>query len=182
MKAHVVLVVLCVLAASMLALAAGAADQQLRAGGESVVGIEYGDERSTPSGTDTPAGTTTPTPSSTSDRVGGDGSADDSTDASNEEPGSGEATDAESTPTPEGSTGDRGESTPSATATTESGTAEATPGDHTDTDTGGESDTVTETEHDERAGFALPGLGAGLGLVGALAAILALVTVAAYRR
>lgn len=181
MKPPVVLVVLCVLAASILVLAAGAADHQLRAGGESVVGIDSGDDRTTPPGTETQAGET-PTPT-TSPTTGpsDDGSTDGSTGTSGGDPAVGGSDDPTSTPTASPTTDGRAESTPSATAT-ESGTVEPTPGDGTATETDGETATVTDPAPDERAGLSLPGLGTGLWVVFGITVVLVLAIVAARRR
>lgn len=182
MRPRVVLVVLCVLAASMLALVAGAADQQLRAGGESVVGIDHGDDRTTPPGTESQAGETpTPTTSPTSDPTDDDGSTGGSTGGSDGDPAGGGSEDPAATPTPEPTTNDREESTPSATVT-ESGTAEPTPRDATATETDAETDTITDSAPDERAGLSLPGLGTGLWVVAGITVVLVLATVAARRR
>lgn len=180
MRPRVVLVVLCVLAASILVLAAGAADQQLGAGGESVVGIDYGEDRTTPPGTETQAGET-PTPTTPTSDPSDDGSTDGSTGDSDGDPAGGGAEDPATTPTPGPTTDDRAESTPSATAT-ESGTAEPTPRDATATETDGETDTVTDPAPDERAGLSLPGLGTGLWVVAGITVVLVLATVAARRR
>lgn len=179
MKAHVVLVVLCVLTASMLAIAVAASDQQLRTGGESIVGVDHDDDRSTPSGTDGSAETSTPTPTSAS--VGGGGG---SGSGSGGGSGGGSASTPTEAPTPDGTDGDT-ESTPEQTGgepDEPTPTATDTPG------TGGASPTADEpaTEADdgaeEQAGFPISGLHPAVWIGAGIVAVLALGIAAARRR